>query len=344
MIYILKPGQTIEVCWQSKVKSYYENLGYQFTHKDEKFLVPVEHLIPSSDKPVKLICDNCGREYTGPYNRHYERYKNGQEDRCKHCAHLEYYTEKKKETAHNVFQQVKKLCLEHGYELLTDESEYKSSKMFIQFICPVHGKQTMLLYNFLKGHKCIECSYEYRADKCRYTPDQVEAMINSINGNKLLNKEEYIGTKVHNLKILCGTCGTHVYITSLDDYKNNHVHRCRSCSSVESIGEMAVAEHLNSIDVSYIREKKFPECKDKRELPFDFYLPYYNAIIEFDGQGHYRPLWGEAAYQSTIQHDKIKNKFCQDNNIPLLRIPYWEGKQIPQNVNSFLSEITITHR
>jgi len=66
-------------------------------------------------------------------------------------------------------------------------------------------------------------------------------------------------------------------------------------------------------------EKKFSSCKDIKELPFDFYVKS-SYLIEFDGIQHYKKdsLFD---YEYTHKHDLIKNKWCKDNNIPLIRIP-----------------------
>ena len=50
--------------------------------------------------------------------------------------------------------------------------------------------------------------------------------------------------------------------------------------------------------------------------------------IEFDGSQHYIPkeLWGGQKSLDYIQkNDKIKNEYCKNNNIHLLRIKYNEN-------------------
>ena len=42
-------------------------------------------------------------------------------------------------------------------------------------------------------------------------------------------------------------------------------------------------------NIEFKKEKKFKDCKDKYQLPFDFYLPQYNLCIEFDGEQHFNP-------------------------------------------------------
>ena len=50
--------------------------------------------------------------------------------------------------------------------------------------------------------------------------------------------------------------------------------------------------------------------------------------IEFDGQQHYQNKYGLDSLKVTQYHDKIKNDYCKDNNIKLLRIKYTEFNNI----------------
>ena len=85
---------------------------------------------------------------------------------------------------------------------------------------------------------------------------------------------------------------------------------------------------LVSKHIDFIQQYKFKDCKDKRELPFDFYLPKYNCCIEVDGQQHEEAVPFDGNIDKSLQrlkitkkHDDIKNKYCKDNNILLIRIP-----------------------
>ena len=56
-------------------------------------------------------------------------------------------------------------------------------------------------------------------------------------------------------------------------------------------------------------------------MPFDFYLPTYNLIIEYDGIQHHDKT--SLYYSDTeVKHDRIKNKYCQDKGIKLYRMSY----------------------
>ena len=83
--------------------------------------------------------------------------------------------------------------------------------------------------------------------------------------------------------------------------------------------------------VVYQKEKRFDDCVYDKTLPFDFYLPDYHSCIEVDGIGHYRPVafggnkeQARIIYSKRVITDDIKTKYCEENNIPLLRLPFWE--------------------
>lgn len=68
----------------------------------------------------------------------------------------------------------------------------------------------------------------------------------------------------------------------------------------------------------------FSDCKDKNLLPFDFYIEN-KYIIEYDGEQHFKNIeffGGTDGFYIRRAHDLIKDKYCFDNNIPLIRIPY----------------------
>lgn len=336
---ILVKNQKITVFWAGRTKKHYISKGYKFTKKDDTFEVDVKDLPIRSNQKVDLICDQCGIKYKSPYFAYCERKSKNNADLCHSCAAKYGHSLNKEIRSKKHFDKIKDICNKYGYELITKESDYTGIKMDIQFKCEKHGIQTMNMSNFIAGHKCYFCSYEERGFNCRHSNDYIEQQINSVNGNKLLNKEDYKGANVRNLRVLCGKCNNHIFITSFSDYFNCKINQCRSCSSKESVGEKRIADYLNDNQIEFVREKKFDDCRDKRALPFDFYVPQYNLLIEFDGQHHYWDVWGKDHFEKTQKHDKIKNQYCDTNNINLLRIPYWQGNDIKKIIQDKIDSI-----
>lgn len=97
------------------------------------------------------------------------------------------------------------------------------------------------------------------------------------------------------------------------------------------------------------REAKFKRCKSKNELRFDFIVKLTNRkgfLIEYQGVQHYEPIrrsksWTKkktmANFKATQERDKIKSDWAKKNKIPLLVIPYWNYKKIPELISNFLN-------
>lgn len=106
---------------------------------------------------------------------------------------------------------------------------------------------------------------------------------------------------------------------------------CPNCN--ESRGEKEIAKFLNKYKINFERQKKFHDCRNVFDLPFDFYIPSKRTCIEFDGKQHYQPVdhfGGLKAYESLKINDKIKNDYCEDNYINLIRIRYDQVDDIYQ--------------
>lgn len=109
-----------------------------------------------------------------------------------------------------------------------------------------------------------------------------------------------------------------------------------SCGCLKSKGEKIISDILSSYAIAFQREKKFLGCIKKGPLRFDFFLPNNGMCIEFDGPQHYKQnRWNDKnKLELTKNHDAIKTKYCEENDIVLLRIPYTKIS----NIKSILEE------
>lgn len=127
-------------------------------------------------------------------------------------------------------------------------------------------------------------------------------------------------------KYICRcSCGT-IKSVRLDGLESG---ASQSCGCVKSRGEEKLANILTEMNINFEREKTFDGCigNGNYRLRFDFYLPDYNTCIEFDGIQHYSPAFGwcnESRISIAFTYDKIKNQFCINSNIKLIRIPYFD--------------------
>ena len=116
------------------------------------------------------------------------------------------------------------------------------------------------------------------------------------------------------------------------DLANGHTSSCGCLTT--SLGESRIAEILKQNNINYNSQHTFNDCryKDTNQLVrFDFYLPDYNRIIEFDGIQHFQANGGwnnEKNYNRTKERDLFRNQWAAAHNISLVRIPYWEKDNI----------------
>lgn len=97
----------------------------------------------------------------------------------------------------------------------------------------------------------------------------------------------------------------------------------------KSLGEYKVSQLLDEANIAYVEQYSFDDLRSPKNtlLRFDFYLPNDNILIEYDGIQHYNPNF---SFGKTIEDwnyskelDRLKNEYCEEHNIPLIRIPYW---------------------
>lgn len=136
-------------------------------------------------------------------------------------------------------------------------------------------------------------------------------------------------------------CG-HIFKRASHNIYQNGGAKCPKCINKESIGSETITKWLDEKGFYYIKEYRFSDCRNIRPLPFDFYLPDHDICIEYDGEQHFRPvrhLGGKDHYDKTVKNDKIKNDYCRDNNIELIRISYYENKNISNILEEYFKHV-----
>lgn len=209
------------------------------------------------------------------------------------------------------------------YQFLSNE--YKGKDVSYEFMCDKGHKYSTTYNVFRRGFRCPYCS-----NKHKYSYEEVKFIIEKEN-YKLLSKEYH--NALEYIEVQCDK-GHDSYKVKFSDFNNNN-RRCPYCN--ESKGEKRISIFLNNTNIKYETQYKFEDCKSIKCLPFDFYLTDMNILIEFDGEGHYRPInWKgnkDIAFDTfvgTIIRDTIKNEYCKKNGIKLIRIPYWEYDNIEE--------------
>ena len=149
--------------------------------------------------------------------------------------------------------------------------------------------------------------------------------------SKVIGFEPSLVTPKHYDLICECNCENHtIFKVRFENWKSGEKTRCNYCTAKISNIELKVQEFLEKKQISYIPQYKFEGCKDKRLLPFDFYLTDYNCCIEVDGEQHYYDYSNiyssskrkDNNFQDRQKKDQIKNSFCQINGIKLIRLKY----------------------
>lgn len=227
----------------------------------------------------------------------------------------------------------------HGDKFDYSKTKYINASTNIIIICKIHGE-------FLQTPtKHTTISKKYKAQGCpkcsgRRTQEEFIAKCNEIHNNKF-DYSKVIFTNCYNkITIICPKHG------EFSQRARAHLDKqgCPTCR--ESQGEKEISKILEKLNLKYIREFKFENCKRKSQLPFDFKVFYKNSffLIEYNGKQHYQESnysnWGHAEKLKDIQErDLIKKKYCKNNKFPLLIISYKKLNKIEEILKEWIHKL-----
>jgi len=242
----------------------------------------------------------------------------------------------------------------HEYSLLSIDSRGKKNpltgevikrKMIIRHNECTHEYQ-LDIYEFIEGkRRCGKCKGKVLQSK---NAEDIEAIklrtVALTDGEYSFVDKNYVNSKtMHKFKHkLCGT----VFDKKWEKFKGTPKQpgqRCTECyrKGMESVASRYVRDVLDNLNVGYVCEKRFKDCTNpetRNILPFDYYLPEINTLIEIDGEQHERGSFTKYDYEGTVKRDKIKNIYAEDKQIELVRIPAKKWSQLPEFLYAILSK------
>lgn len=211
---------------------------------------------------------------------------------------------------------IQKAKLVHGEKYNYNEFIYSGCENKSKIFCSKHGLFLQDPYHHLKRKQgCPICKKETLSKNKRFSIETFIEKSNQIHNKYNYSKVIYINahTKV------CIICPEHGEFWQTPCNHINGLKGCPICNF--SKGELLIERWLKEQNIKFIPQKRFKNCRNQKPLPFDFYLPEINTCIEYDGKQHF-DLNSRYYSDKLIKNDKIKNEYCKQNNIRLLRIKY----------------------
>ena len=207
---------------------------------------------------------------------------------------------------------------------------YVNNHTKVIIICPKHGEFPQTPNSHLNGEGCKFCGIEKQAKNHTLTLEEFIERANEVHGEGTYDysKVNYVDMKTEVI-IICPKHG------EFPQTPNSHTqgHGCPKCNNYK--GEIIVRKFLIENKIEFEEQKRFNDCRNIKPLPFDFYIPQYNLCIEFDGEQHFIPHAFNSRKETEERklenlkivqlRDQIKNNYCKEKGINLLRIRYDEN-------------------
>lgn len=209
----------------------------------------------------------------------------------------------------------------------------------------IHPKEQLIAINWINGSqdavvKCKTCNTIY-IKKGKYFLDKRKISIckkcylthTNIKKETFILPEGYNYIEpyngMHNKILIRHKCG---FIWKITPNNLKLGKGCPKCNRKKSKGEQKIKKWLEKHNIEY--ETQYKIIINNHHLSVDFYLPFYNLFIEYNGIQHYRPVdyfGGKNAFKSQKRNDDLKRYFLKSK---LIEIPYTYFDKIEEILES----------
>lgn len=320
-----------EVAETKRIKWTFEMCARYVSEETDCTLLSKEY-VPASKGKMEFSCERCGKAFSCSWNNFYRR--DFGRRLCDSCGGAG----RRKRTQAEFISEVDAI---YGYGV-TVLGEYKDANTRVECRCNLcHQTWTPFAAHLLRGRGCPLCAHKYRSKQGKFVRNlyYVHGDSYSIVGN-FCN----LSTKV---EVSCKRCGKHWLVRPHNLLQGKGCPNCK-----KSRGETRLKKILERLQLPHEVQFTFPDCRNKRELPFDLAVldiagQSPTLLIEYDGQQHFKPVdffGGQQEFEYRQHNDRIKDSYCKDHGIPLLRISYKQFDQIEQLVTDKLYELNILQK
>lgn len=295
---------------------------YPVVSKDEYTLLSK---YKGAKKDIKVRHNKCGHVY----NVCAYSFLHGQ--RCSYCyGHVKRMSEE---------EFLANLHTKYGddYTLLSSFKN-KSTKIKIR-----HNKCGYVYWvqpnSLLEGHECFNCMRYVRARrggviKTKSNTQYAMELAKETQG-QIINVEPYKGANTP-IKHQCTICGS--FLNARPGDFLHHGLRCKYCKGSISKGELFIQKYLDKEHIKYELQKKFDDLVIVRKLSYDFCLPEYNILIEYQGAQHFYStnyFDGDNRFKVQKKHDEVKSKYAKEHGYTLLTPSFRLNTQ--SKINKYLN-------
>lgn len=275
-------------------------------------------------------CSNCGTIHTETEYRNFQRRK----IKCS----CQYNLNRCKEIDNKLKKVNYSFLYQEDNAFSTNKSGTLNLKKPILVKCLSCGKISKeFYYNILKNHKKCNCREDKKFTRNINIEEFIQKWPELNQRNFELLDDIFLGrnNKYH---IRCKNCGREDVkwgITLIDS-----IVCCKYCDNGGSKNEQLISMLLDKKNINYIRE--YAVTYNEHNHRFDFYLPEKQAMIEYNGQQHYKPIdffGGEKQFKLRQNRDKEKQQFCEENNLKLIIFNYEQtSKDIEEQIGIIFND------
>jgi len=231
---------------------------------------------------------------------------------------------------------IKKYIESVGGTFIKEHSSKDTSgtmRTFINYTCK-NGHDIDKRHDYIIYKQCINCiENDLFAYKRKYTYDYYNEIITNKKGTIITNKEEFKNAETK-FKFLC----EEKHECEMSGYSLNDGRWCIECNT--SINERtcrSIFEYL--FNVKFNKNKSIIiNNKTGKYLELDGYNDQLKIAFEYNGEQHYKAIpyfGGTEKLINQQEKDSIKLKYCEENGINLIVIPYTINYE---NLYSFIIE------